>query len=133
MSIVKKLPAALIAAVGISFSVAGTALAEEPIFLVEKILGREERVDFVPRDTGRNVTLCFRTTDNKSDAVVYLKLIYVIDDGELDPSDAKIEDLEANAKEQCISRTMGDYMASVIYLGGTYQFGPSVRVRATQE
>lgn len=62
MSIVKKLPAVLIAAVGISFSVAGTALAEEPIFAERTLASRD---DFIikPPDR-RNTTICYKATDN---------------------------------------------------------------------
>jgi hypothetical protein len=127
MSIVKKLPAVLIAAVGISFSFAGTALAET-ILLEEKTLGPQETLDLRPKDM-RNTTLCFQTTDN---LVGNLKLVYVTGSGR--GMDVKMESLQASAKEQCISRSMGIYPARVINMQmDRPEFSRSVRVRATQE
>jgi hypothetical protein len=62
MSIVKKLPAVLIAAVGISLGFAGTALTEEPIF-AEQTLGPDEEL-VVQAPGKRNTKICFKATDN---------------------------------------------------------------------
>ncbi|MEG3981489.1 hypothetical protein QUA08_12000 [Microcoleus sp. T3B2] len=126
MSFVKKLPAVLIAAVGISFSFAGAALAET-ILLGEKTLGPQETLNLMPKDM-RNITLCFQTTDN---LVGNLKLVYVTGSG--GGMDVKIEDLRASAQEQCISRSLGIYPARVINMQmDRPEFSRSVRVRATQ-
>jgi len=123
MSIVKKLPAVLIAAVGISLSFAGTALAET-ILLGEKTLGPQETLDLRPKDM-KNTTLCFQTTNN---LVGNLKLVYFTG------GEVKVESLQASAKEQCISRSMGIYPARVINMQmDRPEFSQSVRVRATQE
>ncbi|MEG4858086.1 hypothetical protein QUB75_10270 [Microcoleus sp. K1-B6] len=127
MSFVKKLPAVLIAAAGISLGFAGTALAET-ILLGEKTLGPQETLDLRPKDM-RNTTLCFQTTDN---LVGNLKLLYITDRG--GGIDVKIEDLQASAKEQCISKSMGIYPVRIINMQRNRpEFSRSVRVRATQE
>jgi len=127
MSIVKKLPAVLIAAVGISLGFVGTALAET-ILLGEKTLGPQETLELRPTDI-RNTTLCFQTTDN---LVGNLKMLYIISSG--GGIDVKIEDVQASAKEQCISRRMGIYPVRIINMQRNRpEFSRSVRVRATQE
>ncbi len=68
MSIVKKLPAVLIAAVGISFSFVGTALAEKPI-LAEKTLGRTETLRIpIPAhpSPNTNIRICSKTTGSRT-------------------------------------------------------------------
>ena len=126
MSIVKKLPAVLIATVGISFSFAGAALAER-ILLGETTLGAQEDVDFEPKDR-RNMTICFQTTDNLPGN---LKLIYMTSSSS---SDIKIENLNASPQEQCISRSVYIIPARVInFPMDKPGLSRSVRVRATQE
>jgi len=133
MSFVKKLPAVLIAAAGISLGFVGTALAET-ILLGEKTLGSQEKLSLMPKDKGRDITLCFQTTDN---LVGKLKLLYITPT-EGGGIDTKIEDVEASAKEQCISRRTGIYPLEVVNMQTDRllqfrRFSRSVRVRATQE
>lgn len=123
MSIAKKLPAVLIAAVGISFSFVGTALAQT-ILLGEKTLGPEEEFQFRPEDR-RNTTLCFQTTDNLPGE---LTLIYFTGGW-----DVEVEDLEASPKEKCISRSMNIIPVTVINMQMERpEFSRSVRVYAKQ-
>jgi hypothetical protein len=95
MSFVKKLPAVLIAAVGISFGFVGTALAETTV-LADKTLGAQEEFRFKPQDM-RDTTICFQTTDNLPG---YLKVTY------LAGRDVKTESIDASPKEKCITRSM---------------------------
>ncbi|MEG3837770.1 hypothetical protein QUA46_15070 [Microcoleus sp. MON2_D6] len=126
MSIVKKLPAVLMAAVGISFSFASTALAQK-ILLGEKTLGLQEDVDFKPQNRS-NMTICFQTTDNLPGSLI---LIYMASSNS---SDIKMERLKATPTEQCISRSVYIIPARVSNIGrdDIPGFSRSVRVRATQ-
>ena len=123
MSFVKKLPAVLIAAVGISFGFVGTALAETTV-LADKTLGAQEDFEFTPQD-GRNTTICFQTTDNLPG---YLKVTY------LSGRYPKTESIDASPKEKCISRSMTIFPVSVLnFPKNNPGLSRSVRVYAKQE
>ena len=105
LSIVKKLPAVLIAAVGISFGFAGTALAGE--IFAEKTLGSEEHLRIRPPNRS-NTIICYKATDNKEPNLIIIsvadiqnpRLIMIPDD---------MEDLKVSQESghQCISINLG--------------------------
>lgn len=94
MSIVKTLPAVLIAAVGISFGFVGTALADT-IIKADKILVPEnDELVFKPSHMGGS-TICFQTTDKLEG---YIMIMPGMDEPDL---------LEATPTEKCISKSTG--------------------------
>ena len=105
MSIVKKLPAVLMAAVGICFSVAGTALAETVLF--DKIVTYPDNVLLVNLIHRGEAKICFRTTDNKISSITI---------SNLDRS-SEIH-MMVVSDQQCIPKSIQNY-AAMIYVSVT--------------
>ena len=132
MSIVKTLPAVLIAAVGISFSFAGTALAEEPIF-AEKTLGVREDLEIRPPNM-LHTKICFKATDNlKPNLMIMnmrdpqnLQMIRI-------PRDMGSQTVSQESDHQCITIFMRKLGGRVINLGYRDSDSKSVHVYVRQE
>ena len=120
MSIVKKLPAVLIAAVGMSFSLAGTALAER--ILVDKTVAAGDTIEFEP-DNMAATTICFQTTDNKNGYIIIMDLM----------SQGMPEMTRTSPKQQCISKSFNNMPGFIDVLGPEHPtLSQSIRVIVKQ-
>lgn len=133
MSIVKKLPVVLIAAVGMSFSFVGTALAQEPIF-AEATLGFREDLIIEPPDM-RNTKICFKATDNLKPSLMIINMVNPRNPEMLRfPNDMGGRQVTQESDYQCVSISMRQ-MPSIVINGGFPDDGESqsLRVYVRQE
>jgi hypothetical protein len=128
MSISKKLPAVLIAVVGISFSFVGTTLAQT-ILVDNKTLGPQEDLEFTPPNMN-NTTLCFQTTDNLRGMLVVL---YISGGSMSSGYEPKFENFDVSPQEKCISKGFSTLPVTVINVASPDHpfLSKSIRVRAT--
>lgn len=126
-TIVKKLPAVLIAAVGISFGFTGTALAD---ILVEKTLAPGESLDFYLGIEGmgndkKDITICFQTTDNLPTKILIVH-------GYDDPPNF----VDASPEKQCVTSSINNGRSGSVdfprFMGNLPGGSKAVRVTLTQ-
>jgi hypothetical protein len=132
MSIVKKLPAVLIAAVGIFCCFAGTALADE--IFVEKTLGPTEDLDIDPPDM-RNTKICFKATDNLQPRLLLVNMADYRNPQMLDlPRELSGQKVSQESGHQCISMSLRSMPAFVRNLNmDDSSKSKSIHVYARQE
>ena len=122
MSIVKKLPAVLMAAVGMSFSLAGAALAETIVIDKTVAAGDSIEVPATPDDM-RSKTICFQTTDNKNGYIMIMDLM----------SQGIPELTRTTPQQQCVSKSFNRLPGFIDVIGpGHPALSQSIRVIVKQ-